>query len=228
MVFSKPVPPELEAMQAVAAARRDARHVLADWSARLGAVMRELRGLSELRPLQVPDSGIRLSGRHGFKLQPGGAVAGDDPHRKFFVHLEDCADFVIDGLALRRGRNAVFLHGCRRFRIADVDLADLEGYGVILFDCSEFVVEGVRSRNLLCSAVMAVGDTSLGSIRRVRARDGRGFLNCDAGGVVLLHCTDRVSPEDIPERCHEARSILDNSPLTKCRRVSGNTKYCVM
>src|SRR3712207_7564667 len=43
MVFSKPVPSELEAMQAVAAARRDARHVPADWRARLGAVRSEER-----------------------------------------------------------------------------------------------------------------------------------------------------------------------------------------
>jgi hypothetical protein len=211
----KPVRPELEAMQAVAAARRDARHVPADWRARLGAVVRELRGLSGLAPVRLPESGVRLSGRHGFKLVPGGAVAGNDPHRKFFVHLEDCAEFVIDGLALRQGRNAVFLHGCRRFRIINADLSDLEGYGVILFDCAEFEVEGVRSRNLLCSAVMAVGDTRLGAIRRVRARDGHGFLNCDAG-VVLLHCTDRVAPDDIPERCHEARSILDKAKRPKC------------
>ena len=211
MGSSKPAASHFEAPQAVAAAHRDARHVPADWRRQLGAVARELRGLSGLAPVRFPESGIRLSGRRGFKLEPDGAVAANDPHRKFFVHLQDCADFVIEGLALRRGRNAVFLHRCRRFRVADVDFSDLEGYGVILFDCSEFVVEGVRARDLLCSAVMAIGDTRLGAIRRVEARGGRGFLNCDAGGVVLLHCTDRVGAEDVPERCHEARSILDKA-----------------
>jgi hypothetical protein len=215
MGFFEPLPPELEAMQAVAAARRGARDVPGDWRGRLGAIVRDLRGLSGLAPVRLPEGGVRLSGRRGFTLEPGGAVAGNDPHRKFFVHLEDCADFVVDGLALRRGRNAIFLHRCRRFRIVNTDLSDLEGYGVILFDCSEFVVEGVRSRNLLCSAVMAVGDTRLGAIRRVRARGGRGFLNCDAG-VALLHCTDRVGPEDVPERCHEARGILDKTKRPRC------------
>jgi hypothetical protein len=216
----EPVPSELEAMQAVAAAHRDTRHVPADWRRRLGATVRELRGLSGLKRIRVPESGIRLSGRHGFKLEPGGAVAGNDRHQKFFVHLRDCAHFVIDGLALRRGRNAVFLHGCRRFRIANLSLSDLEGYGVVLFDCDEFEVEGVRCRGLLCSAVMAVGDTRLGSIRRVRVRGGRGFLNRDAG-VVLSHCTGRVGPEDIPERCHEARSILDKTKRPRCIDMAG-------
>jgi len=202
-------------MQAVAAARRDARHVPEDWRRQLGAVVEELRGLSDLAPVRLPEGGIGLSGQHGFKLEPDGAVTGNDPHQKFFVQLQDCANFVIDGLALRRGRNAVFLHRCRRFRIVNADLSDLEGYGLILFDCSEFEVEGVRSRNLLCSAVMAIGDTRLGAIRRVRVRGGRGFLNCDAG-VVLSHCTDRVAPEDIPERCHEARSIFDKSKRPRC------------
>jgi hypothetical protein len=221
MGFFEPLPPELEAMQAVAAARRDARHVPADWRRQLGAIARKLRGLSGLAPVRLPERGISLSGQHGFKLEPAGAVAGNDPHRKFFVHLEDCADFVVDGLALRRGRNAVFLHRCRRFRVANLDLSDLEGYGVILFDCSEFVVEGVRSRGLLCSAVTAIGDTRMGAIRRVRARGGRGFLNCDAGGVVLLHCTDRVGPEDVPERCQEARSILEKTKRPRCIDMAG-------
>ncbi len=218
----EPTASSFEAMQAVAAARRDARHVPADWRGELRAVVRGLRGLSGLAPLRVPDSGIELSGRQGFRLETGGAAAaGNDPHRKFFVHLRDCADFVVDGLALSRGRNAVFLHRCRRFRVANADLADLEGYGVILFDCSEFEVEGVRARDLLCSAVLAVGDTSLGSIRRVRARGGRGFLNCDAGGVALLHCTDGVGPEDVPERCHEARSIMDKAKRPRCIDMAG-------
>jgi hypothetical protein len=215
-----PTASNFDATQAVAAARRDAQHVRADWRGQLRALVRGLRGLSDLAPVRLPDSGIRLSGRRGFKLEPDGAVAANDPHRKFFVHLQDCADFVIEGLALRRGRNAVFLHGCRRFRVANADLSDLEGYGVILFDCSEFEVEGVRCHNLLCSAVMAVGDTRLGAIRRVRARGGRGFLNCDAG-VVLLHCTDRVAPEDMPERCHEPRSILDKAKRPKCIDMAG-------
>ncbi len=171
--------------------------------------------------MQVPDGGVRLSGRHGFKLEPGGAVAGNDPHQTFFVHLEGCAEFVVDGLALRRGRNAVFLHGCRRFRVVNTGLSDLEGYGVVLFDCSKFEVEGVRACDLLCSAVMAIGDTRLGAIRRIRARGGRGFLNCDAGGVVLLHCTEGVGPEDVPERCHEARSILDKAKRPKCIDMAG-------
>jgi hypothetical protein len=217
----EPAASDSEATQAVAAARRDIRHVPADWRRRLGATARQLRGLSGLAPVRLPDSGIGLSGRRGFKLEPGGAVTANDPHRKFFVHLQDCADFVIDGLALRQGRNAVFLHRCRRFRVTNLDLSDLEGYGVILFDCSEFMVEGVRARGLLCSAVMAIGDTRLGAIRRVTARGGRGFLNCDAGGVVLLHCTEGVGPEDVPERCQEARSILDKTKRPRCIAMAG-------
>ena len=212
--------PNLEAMQAVAAARRDARHVPADWRGQLGAIVQKLRGFSGLTPVQVPEGGLRLSNRYKFVLKPEGAVAGNDPHRKFFVHLQACAEFVIDGLALRQGRNAVFLHRCRRFRIVNADLSDLEGYGIILFDCSEFEIEGVRSRGLLCSAVMAVGDTRLGAIRRVRVRGGRGFLNCDAG-VHLSHCTGDVTPEDVPERCHEARSILDKAKRPRCIDLAG-------
>jgi hypothetical protein len=210
----------VDAMQAVAAARRDARHVPADWRGQLGTVVEELRGLSDLAPVRLPEGGIRLSGQHGFKLKPGGAVTGNDPHRKFFVHLQDCADLVIDGLALRRGRNAIFLHRCRRFRIVNADLSDLEGYGVILFDCSEFEVEGVRSRNLLCSAVMAVGDTRLGPPARQSPRRPRvPQLRRRGRRPPALHRGRR--PEDVPERCHEARSILDKAKRPRCIDMAG-------
>lgn len=215
MRFFKPTVQNLEAMQAVAAARRDARHIPADWRSQLRAIAQELRGLSDLAPVRLPERGIRLSEERGFVLKPDGAVAGNDPHEKFFVHLQDCSGFVVDGLTLRRGRNAVFLHRCRRFRIVNVDFSDLEGYGIILFDCSEFEIEGVRSHNLLCSAVMAVGDTRLGAIRRVRARGGRGFLNRDAG-ILLSHCTTSVTSEDVPEHCHEARSIIEKTKRPRC------------
>jgi hypothetical protein len=217
--FFKQMAPNIEAIQAVAAARRDAQHVPVEWRSQLSTIMQELRGFSNLTLVGLPENGIKLSEKHGFSLKPGSAVTGNDPHQKFFVHLQDCTEFLIDGLALRRGRNAVFLHRCRRFRIINADLSDLEGYGIILFDCSEFEVEGVRSRNLLCSAVMAVGDTRLGTIRRVKARNGRGFLNFDAG-VLLLHCTNSITPEDIPERCYEARSIIDKTKRPKCIEVA--------
>jgi hypothetical protein len=202
-------------MQAVAAANRDAQHIPVDWRGQLDAIVQDLRSFSDLTLVRLPERGIRLSEKHGFSLKPDSAATANDPHQKFFVHLQNCARFVIDGLALRRGRNAIFLQRCRRFRIINADLSDLEGYGIILFDCSEFEVEGIRSQNLLCSAVMAVGDTRLGAIRRVRARGGRGFLNRDAG-VLLSHCTTSVTSEDIPEHCHEARSIIEKTKRPRC------------
>src|SRR3712207_8498952 len=59
-----------EATQAVAAARRDARHVPADWRRQLRAIARELRGLSGLAPVRLPESGIGLrSEEHTSELQ---------------------------------------------------------------------------------------------------------------------------------------------------------------
>ncbi len=205
----------IEAIQAVAAARRDMQRVPADWRARLRAIRRDLRGLTGLAHLPLPGSGIHLSGQRGFRLAPEDSITGNDPEQKFFARLEECSDFIIDGLTLRRGRNGIFLHRCRRFRIINIDLSDLHGYGIILFDCSDFEVEGVRVDNLLCSAVTCIGDTRMGALRNIQASNGRGFYNCDAG-VVLEHCTAAVTAEDIPERCHEAQSIFEKNKRPHC------------
>ena len=212
--------PAADALQAVAAARRDAQHIPRDWRNRLGAVLRDLRAMSGLALMQVTARGTAVTGAHRFGLTTTRSMSENDPHQKFFIQLQDCTDFVINGLVLRRGRNAILLHRCRRFRILNIDLSDLEGYGIILFDCSEFEVAGIRARNLLCSAIMALGDTSMGLIHRVDACGGRGFLNCDAA-IHLSQCTPAVTVDDVPERNHEAYSIIEKTKRPRCIEMSG-------
>ena len=131
-------------------------------------------------------------------------------HSKYAVSIVDREDFCLDSLHLRGGRNGLLLHRCRRFRISNVEAYDLEGYGIILFDCSEFIVESVRTERLLASAIMCLGDTRRGYIRNVEVKNGRGFFNCDAG-LHFNHCTPHIEAEHVPEQCHEARSISEKT-----------------
>src|SRR5438128_47131 len=97
--------PAADALQAVTAARRDAQHIPRDWRSRLDTVIRELRATRDLRLMQVTERGTAITGEQGFGLTTTGPMQGNDSHQKFFARLQDCTDFVIDGLALRRGRN---------------------------------------------------------------------------------------------------------------------------
>jgi hypothetical protein len=54
----------------------------------------------------------------------------------------------------------------------------------------------------------------------VDARGGRGFLNCDAA-IHLSQCTPKVTAEDVPERTHEACSIIKKTRRPHCIEMSG-------
>lgn len=115
-------------------------------------------------------------------------------------------DFTLSNLHLKGLRNGIILHACKRFRISNVRAEQLLGCAITLFDCEDFEIAGVHASECYSSAVMCVGNTKYGRIHRVTAVDGRGPRNRDAA-VHLVSCTPNVQLEDVPDRCHEARSI---------------------
>jgi len=174
----------------------------------------------------LPAAGLALEGCRDFALAGSGPGVPADPHAKHFLEIADCEDFALDGLALQGGRNAIFLHRCRRFRISNVELSDLEGYGIILFDCEDFALENVAAERCLASAALCVGETRRGLIRGLTSRNGRGSYNWDAG-LHFNNCTPQITAAEVPEQSHEARSILDKTKrpgfiLVEDLRVEGH------
>lgn len=227
------LPARARALQSVRVAKAQLERFPDDWEGELRgavaawpAVSPGHKPLSREQALVAAGQPLSLSGQSGFAIDHGPAgglcitacrdftISGFEPgapadrHRKHFVHITECQNFTLDGLALKEGRTGIFLHRCRNFQITNVTLSDLDGYGIILFDCSSFRIEGVRAERCLGSALLCVGAIRSGLIRNLTALRGRGILNQDAG-LHFSHCTPEIEAEDVPERCHEARSILD-------------------
>lgn len=95
------------------------------------------------------------------------------------------------------------------FRVSRLQVEKGHGYGIIIFNSSNFSLENCRIEDNL-AGIMVVGRSKNGSITNCNIAKLRGFCNCDAG-VHLCATSRAITPEDLPENCHEPLSIAQKT-----------------
>lgn len=129
---------------------------------------------------------------------------------KFSLTFRNCRQFEVKGGFFEGARNFALLDGCDTFKISNVNLHQTEGYGFILFNCRHFCVSDCVYLEGLASGVYCLGATNRGLIRDNTFLNGRGHFNWDAA-IHINHCSPDVKIEDIPERTHESKRIVEKS-----------------
>ncbi|RMF35373.1 MAG: right-handed parallel beta-helix repeat-containing protein [Alphaproteobacteria bacterium] len=164
-----------------------------------------------IRPAELPQ-GLVIRDAGDFVLDLDGltqnfAHPGIPKHA---IRLENCRNFVVRGGHLIRCRNGLTLQGCRDFAIRGLRVTEAEGYGVILWNCTGFELADTVHVGSLASGIYCLGETSHGLIRNNTCLDGRGYFNWDAA-IHINHCSPELTLEDIPERSHEDKRIVEKT-----------------
>jgi hypothetical protein len=165
---------------------------------------------------------IRLTGCRHFLLRGTGERLELRGQRKFFLLLEDCTDFCIEGLDTLGGRNPLLIRNSQRFVLRGLSMEAAEGFGIILQHCSDFSVDRCVFLHNLAAGLMLLGNCAIGWIRQGQFRNSRGFLNQDAG-LHLCASSAAIGLDEIPEACHEALPITQKS----CRPRQLLIEQCV-
>ncbi len=124
---------------------------------------------------------------------------------KFFLKIHNCHNFIIRGLQTTGGRHTLLVTDSQLFRVSQLQVEKGNGYGIIIFNSSNFSLEHCRIEGNL-AGIMVVGRSQNGNISNCNIGNLRGFCNCDAG-VHLCATSRAITPEDLPENCHEPLSI---------------------
>jgi parallel beta-helix repeat protein len=129
---------------------------------------------------------------------------------KFQILLSDCSDFSIVGGTVENARNVCLIEHCSNFKISSLNTKNCEGYGVIIFNSSYFEIKNCSFEKNLASGIYCLGNTSYGRIIQNSFIGSVGYYNCDAG-LHINHCTPQIGINDIPEKSHEAKTILEKT-----------------
>lgn len=124
---------------------------------------------------------------------------------KFFLKISNCHNFIVRGLRTNGGQHTLMITDSKLFSVIQLQSEDGQGYGIIIFNSCNFTLEHCRIENNL-AGIMVVGRSQQGGISNCSISRLRGFCNCDAG-VHLCATSRAITPEDLPERCHEPLPI---------------------
>ena len=128
---------------------------------------------------------------------------------KFFLKIHNCHNFIIQDLQTTGGRHTLLVTDSQLFRVSRLQVEKGHGYGIIIFNSSNFSLGHCRIENNL-AGIMVVGNSGNGRIANCHVSKLHGFFNCDAG-IHLCATSNAITPEDLPERCHEPLSIEQKS-----------------
>jgi len=136
------------------------------------------------------------------------------PTPKFSLTLVRCEEFILEKLFFSARRNAIVLQECKRFGVSAVNARELEGYGIIAFDCCNFWIKNSAFEHCLASGIYLLGSICNALLESVKVSYSTGYFNWDAG-IHINHCSPNVILADIPEKTHEPLSILDKTKKPK-------------
>jgi len=151
------------------------------------------------------------------------------PQPKFLLTITNCSSFAIRSVNQAFGANGLMISNSSIFTVSNCSFSDFEGYGLVLFNSSLFAIQNLYGKNNLASTLLIAGSSSHGLIEDSVFSLSRGYYNCDAG-LHIVNCSAHVTPEMMPEGCHEPLSIEEkvNKPsciiLSRSRFVSNRAQ----
>ncbi len=125
---------------------------------------------------------------------------------KFFIHIRNSCIFSFAQLDVCGGRNILLITNSQHFSISHCTIKQAEGYALIVHNSAHFQIAQCVFEQNLAAGIMLVGDVSQGIIKNCQIHHSIGYFNWDAG-IHLCATTAEIGVEQIPEQCHEARSI---------------------
>ncbi|MBU1417895.1 MAG: right-handed parallel beta-helix repeat-containing protein [Proteobacteria bacterium] len=172
-------------------------------------------------------SSIRVNNCNHFTIRSSLPLITPSHNNKFFIEIAGCEDFSIEGINCSSGRNMLFITDSSAFTVSDCRCSNAEGSGVIINNGHNFRISGCLFDNNLSAGILIIGHSYNGEIRDCTCSRSRGYFNQDAG-IHLCSTSLVITPEDIPERYHEALPIdkkkrrphhilTKNCTITHCR-----------
>lgn len=155
---------------------------------------------------------IHIKNCHHFELDLTqlNAIFTKGSANKFQIVLSNCSDFIISGGVIKNARNVCLIDNCSNFQITGLSAKNCEGYGIIVFNSNYFQIEKCSFDKNLASGIYCLGTTSHGEISQNSFIGSTGYYNWDAG-LHINHCTPQIGINDIPEKSHEAKRILEKT-----------------
>jgi parallel beta-helix repeat protein len=126
---------------------------------------------------------------------------------KFLIEIRDCQYFMIENIDVVGGRNTVVISESSDFHIRHCKVEKADGYAIIIHNSTRFKVTKSLFKANLASGVMVLGESSQGLISECRCEGTTGYFNFDAA-IHLCATSKAIGLDNIPEKCHEALSIL--------------------
>ena len=126
---------------------------------------------------------------------------------KFLIEIRECQNFIIENLEVVGGRNTIAISESKDFHIRKCSIEKAEGYGIIIHNGTQFKITQCLFKKNLASGVMVLGESSQGLISECLSEEATGYFNFDAA-IHLCATSEAISLDDVPEKCHEALSIL--------------------
>lgn len=193
------------------------------------AVMGRLAALHEDAWPTIPMEPV-IGGRQSFALRPTELTAVEivdcydfvldlglvnqqfeqEGREKFVITLRNCRNFFLRGGHFVNARNVCILENCEEFSIARLNATRTEGYGIIVFNCRTFEIRDCLNFSSLASGIYCLGDTRDGWIHDNTCQGGRGYFNWDAG-LHINHCSPELTFDDLAERSHENKRIVEKT-----------------
>jgi len=171
----------------------------------------------------VQQRGIEIQQCQNFSVIMDSPAQGLEKNEKFFISIGDSSIFSLTKLNISGGRNTLLITQSQHFSIMNCTIKQAEGYAVIVHNSTHLQITQCLFEQNLAAGIMLVGAVSQGVIKNCQIRHSMGCFNWDAG-IHLCATTANIGIEQIPEQCHEARSIEEkiNRPYAIV------IEYCVL